>query len=83
MHKGPLPLTEVAHEIVSQQLLHLVGGVQDERVLQKGKLLFSCEGIIVSEETVIERHIDAAVELLVQELFPRDNRSDDVVRVDL
>ena len=83
VHKRPLPLTEVAHEIVAEQLLHLVGRVENEGVLEEGKLLLSRETVVVTQEAVVEGHVDAVVELLVQKLLPRENWTQDVGRVDL
>ena len=79
--ESPLPLVDVTGSIIQQKPLHLVGGAQDEGVLEKRELLILEEGVPV--ELVVVDHVDSAVELLVTKLLPLERRSQDINWVDL
>ena len=81
MDESPLPLVDVTGFIIQQKPLHLVGGAQDEGVLEKRELLLLEEG--VSVELVVVDHVDSAVELLVTKLLPLERWSQDINWVDL
>ena len=83
VHKRPLTFTEVTHYIIAEKLLYLVGRVENEWVLEEGELLLVCEGVAIAVEAIVEGHVDAIVELLIQELFPGDNRLQNIDWVNL
>ena len=83
VHKRPLTLAEVTHEIITEKLLYLVGRVENERVLEEGERFLACEGVVIAVEAIVEGHVDAIVELLVQELLPGENWLQDIDWVNL
>ena len=78
VHKRPVTLAEVTHQIITKQLLYLVGRVENEWELEKRELFLVCEWIVIAVEAIVEGHVDAIVELLIQELFPAENWFDDI-----
>ena len=70
-----------AEDVVSKQLLRLVGGCQNEWILEKSKHLLSVHDF--PQSLIVDEHADALVELLVNKLAEGDRGLDYQGWVDL